>query len=71
MGEGRPVTKEEKGKKGITGIETLWHKIFRLLGERITNGWMEDSKKGLMYQVSIQGRLDAFGSLRRKLIILF
>lgn len=53
MGEGRPVTKEEKGKKGITGIETLWHKIFRLLGERITNGWMEDSKKGLMYQVSI------------------
>ena len=32
---------------------------------------MEDSKKGLMYQVSIQGRLDAFGGLRRKLIILF
>ena len=38
MGEGRPVTKEEKGKKGITGIETLWHKIFGFLGERITNG---------------------------------
>ena len=37
MGEGRPVTKEEKGKKGITGIETHRHKIFRFLGERVTN----------------------------------
>ena len=56
MGEGRPVTKEEKGKKSITGIETLWHKIFGFLGERITNGWMVDSKKGLTYQVSISER---------------